>query len=104
MQSHDDFDSNKILDEFRKVAERMTACGEHLITAGAPRETSLVERLTGGFVIWQMADHPPALRISIGEAHEKRLGESAYMVFRGDREMVLALLRRALGAMEARPP
>ena len=100
MQSHDDFDANKALSDIRKVAEEMTARGENLITAGAPNEEAK-EETRGGFLIRQLPDDPLGFRrISVGEAHEKRLGESAYLVYRGDRTLIKALLQRALNALQ----
>ena len=43
MQSHNDSDGNDTLNALRKEAERLTACGENLITAGAPNERVLAE-------------------------------------------------------------
>lgn len=99
MQSHEDSAANDALQELRRKAEELTARGENLITAGAPNERALFERTRGGFLLRQLPDDPFALRISIGEAHDKRMGESSYLVFRGDRETIEALLRRALAAL-----
>ena len=101
MQSHDDYDSNSAWAALRKAAEEMTAHGENLITAGAPFERAAFEAKSGGFLIRQMPEDALALRISIGEAHDKRLGESSYLVFRGERGEVRTLLVRALAALDA---
>jgi hypothetical protein len=100
MESHDDRPSNDALDALRRKAEELTARGENLITAGAPNERSLFERTRGGFLLRQLPEDPLALRISIGEAHDKHMGESAYLVFRGDRDTITTLLRRALAALD----
>ena len=102
MQTHEDFDSNDTFDELRKEAERLTARGENLITAGAPHEPLLYDRQSGGFTVRQLPRDPFALRISIGEAHDGML-DSAYLVFRGDRDAVTGLLRRSLLALESAP-
>lgn len=98
MQSHDDYDGSWAEDLLRKKAEELTARGENLITAGAPFERATMETTRGGFLVRQLPDDPLALRISIGEAHEKRMGETAYLVFRGDPETIRTLLMRALAA------
>jgi len=124
MQSHDDYDANlahdltrklaeafppapdplqKLRDEFERTARGMTERGENLITAGAPSEQEILIDKRGGFLIRQLPEDPLALRISIGEAHETRLGESAYLVYRGERGTIRTLLRRALAALEAMP-
>ena len=113
-QTHDDYDSNSELarlwkesqmdretplDALRRKASEMTARGENLITAGAPHERDLLAMHRGGFNIRRLPDDPLALRISIGEAHDKDI-ESAYLVFRGDPKTITALLRRALAALD----
>ena len=103
MQTHDDDDSNSPLSALRKKAEEMTARGENLLTAGAPAERALLDVQVGGFMVRQLPDDPFALRISIGEAPNKRLFESAYLVYRGDRRAIEALLVRALNALRAVP-
>jgi hypothetical protein len=100
MQSHDDRDGNDTLAAFWKEAQGLTARGENLITAGAPNEVAVAEWTRGGFLIRQLPPDPLALRISVGEAHDKRIGESAYLVFRGDRSTITTLLRRALAALD----
>lgn len=101
MQSHDDYDSNSAWDQMRKAAERLTERGENLITAGAPHERPLSESTHGGFLIRHLPDDPLCLRISIGEAPEHRMGDSAYLVYRGNRHVIRELLRRALYALDA---
>jgi len=101
MQTHDDYDGSAAFADLRKLAEEMTARGENLITAGAPFERMVMEQQRGGFLVRQLPDDPLAFRISIGAAHDKRLGESAYLVFRGDPATVRRLLERALAAMTA---
>lgn len=100
MQSHDDADSHNTLDALRKAAKRLNDLGENLITAGAPGEPLLYERDVSGIHVRQLPSDPFALRISIGEAN---IHDSAYLVFRGDRDKITSLLRRALHALEAAP-
>ena len=100
MESHEDRPANDLLNELRQKAEDLTARGENLITAGAPGEAALFERTRGGFRLRQLPEDSLALRISIGEAHSKLLGESAYLVFRGDKDTITTLLRRALAALD----
>lgn len=102
MQSHDDTSAADALDRLRKRAEDLTARGENLIAAGAPFERTLSEVTRGGFLIRQLPEDPLALRISIGEAHEHsplRREFSSYLVYRGDRDVIVNLLRRALAAL-----
>lgn len=101
MQSHEDSAAAEAFDALRKRAEDLTARGENLITAGAPHERA-IGFTHGGFLIRRLPDDPLALRISIGEAHEK-YGESSYLVFRGDPRIITTLLRRALAALDGSP-
>ena len=127
-QTHDDRDGNDPLNEIRKAmfgeprpfsealgsamerlrarAEEMTRRGENIITAGAPNERVLHEEDRGGFRLRHLPNDPFGLRISIGEADMGQLGgewsgPTAYLTYRGDRSAVVALLRRALAAMES---
>lgn len=99
MQSHEDSAGSHALDQLRKRAEELTVRGENLLTAGAPNERALAESTRGGFLIRQLPDDSLALRISIGEAREHFPGDTAYLVYRGDKATITALLRRALAAL-----
>lgn len=103
MQSHDDWDSNDGFALMRKLAKEMTSRGENLITAGLAGEHS-TEMMRGGLLIRRLPDDPFALRLSIGEAHDKRMGESAYLVFRGDPQACFQLLKRSMAALQAALP
>lgn len=108
MQSHDDRDFSPprtdleppALAALRREAGRLTALGLNRITAGAPGESFIAQARRGGFLIGRLPDDPLALRVSIGEAHERLLGGSAHLVFRGDPRTIEALLRRALAALD----
>ena len=100
MDSHRDDDVGAKLWRLQQQAEILRAQGGNRITAGAPGEPLLEDYQRGGFTIHRLPDDEMCLRISIGEAHDKRLGESAYLVFRGDPETITVLLRRALAALE----
>ena len=70
---------------------------ERKITTPNPGERALYEGLHAGVHVTQLPDDPIALRVSLGEAPG---GASAYLVHRGPRHGVVALLKRALAAME----
>ena len=59
-------------------------------------ETPLSRYMVDGLDVTQLPDDPLALRISLGEAP----GGLAYLVYRGSRERMVALLRRALRALD----
>ena len=102
MQSHEDFMGAKAWDDLQKLKERaeeLSARGENLITAGAPGEPVLFERMRGGFLLRKLPNDALALRISIGEAHDKRISEASYLGFRGAAEAITTLLRRARAAL-----
>ncbi|MGH7501301.1 MAG: hypothetical protein ACREL7_06020 [Longimicrobiales bacterium] len=105
MQTHRDDDAQKWLDSLRSKAERMMAAGESEITAGREREgeTPLSEYVRDGVHVRQLPDDEHGiLRISIGAA-PYQVGETSYLVFRGDRGRCQSLVRRALKALEYGP-
>lgn len=95
------------LSRLEERAARMTAAGESRVTAGAPGEPVLAAWRHAGIVVRQMPDDPDALRVSVGQVlggGPESEDDDAYCVFRGRYEEVRTLLRRALVALERRPP
>lgn len=107
MQTHDNADFNQNLSdlvpgsqdlkELADKAKTMIADGRSTITAGAPDEEVIAEKLVGTIMVRRLPDDPHCLRISVGEGH--RIADSAYLVFRGDPSDIESLLVRALAAL-----
>jgi hypothetical protein len=100
METHRDSDAqvSTSLEALERRAAEMTERGENIITAGAPGEAPLSESRIDGMTIREMPQDPLALRISIGGG--RLLGDDAYLVYRGPRQAIHDLLRRAIEAMD----
>ena len=105
MQSHDD-DSHRmppeqqdeIMRQIQAKAKRMVEEEASKITAGAPNEEAVFESDMDGIHIRQLPnDEHGVLRISLGR--HPAIEQSAYLVYRGERNKVLGLLERAVGAL-----
>lgn len=86
-------------DELRRRAEDMTRRSENRITAGTPDErASALEVRVEGLVLRRLADDPAAVRLSLGQSRSQP--DVRYCVIRGTPAEALAVLRRALVALE----
>jgi hypothetical protein len=100
-ESDRDDDESAQLSALQQEARRLTEEGRNRITAGTPGEPVLFEVVQQGVRIRRLPDDPLALRISIGAPPvAPDTGKSAYLVFRGDPKLTVALLRRVLASLE----
>ncbi len=87
------------LESLGRKADKMKAEGSSSISAGAPGEPTLAHWAAHGIDVEQLPDDEHGiLRISVGGGDTP--ANVNYCRFRGDREECVALLRRALRAME----
>jgi hypothetical protein len=90
----------KFLEQLAERANRIKAEERSKIAGGAPGEKPLTEWEAGGIAVRQLPDDEQGiLRISIGGGDNLPITVN-YCVFRGERGACLALLRRAVAALE----
>lgn len=75
---------------------------ERKITGRNPGERVLAELVVDRVLLRQLPVDPEGLRISIGQTLLMS-NPDAYLVYRGDRNEIIRLLRRALEALEDAP-
>lgn len=103
MQTHKDGDFKKIewFEELKQAADAAKSRGDGIITAGNQGEPEIDSWEHKQMTVVQRPNDPHGiLRISVGGSDQPLPLE--YLTFRGDRQKCLALLRKAVVALESR--
>lgn len=104
MQTHEDsLHRNEFMKSLEAKANKMVQNGLSQITVGGPSENIMHEWESDGVLVRQMPpDEHAILRISIGGGGGTPV-PCDYVVYRGNRFDCMALLKKALSALECGP-